>query len=141
MRRLMFGGGLGVFLLSVVLVACGGSTTDSSDNQARRFQDMWEIDKIEKDFHGAMTAQDIDGMMSLFAPNATMTVGPGVTASGVDEIRRVWVEEAAMFQLQIVISPDCAKTGPEPRASISVAHASLVRMKSSHFVCSQRERG
>jgi ketosteroid isomerase-like protein len=45
-----------------------------------------------------MTAQDIDLMMSLFAPNATMTVGPGVTASGVDEIRRVWVEEAAMFQ-------------------------------------------
>jgi ketosteroid isomerase-like protein len=100
MRRLMFGGGLGVFLLSVVLVACGGSTTDSSDNQARRFQDMWEIDKIEKDFHGAMTMKNIDQMMALWSPNATMTVGPGKTASGLDEIRQFWTEESAPFDAE-----------------------------------------
>jgi ketosteroid isomerase-like protein len=100
MRRLMIGGGLGVFLLSVVLVACGGSTTDSSGNQARRFQDMWEIDQIEKRFHRATTEKDIDLMVSLYAPNATMTVGPGVTASGVDEIRRFWLEESAPFKAE-----------------------------------------
>ncbi|MGH2679929.1 MAG: YybH family protein [Actinomycetota bacterium] len=97
MRRLVIGSALGIFLLSVVLVACGGSTTDSSGDQARRFQDMWEIDKIEKDFHEATTKQDIDLMMSLWAPNATMTVGPGVTASGVEEIRRFWLEDSAPF--------------------------------------------
>jgi ketosteroid isomerase-like protein len=97
MRRLVIGGAIGVFLLSVVLAACGGSTTDSSGNQARRFQDMWEIDQIEKRFHRATTVKDIDLMMSLFAPNATMTVGPGVTASGVDEIRRFWLEDSAPF--------------------------------------------
>ena len=97
MRRLVIGGGLGIFLLSVVLAACGGSATDSAGDQARRFQDMWEIDKIEKDFHGAMTEKDIDQMMSLWAPNATMTVGPGNTASGVDEIRRFFVEDSAVF--------------------------------------------
>ena len=96
MRRHVIGGALGVFVLSVVLVACGGATTGSGD-QARRFQDMWEIDHIEKDFHGAMTEKNIDQMMSLFAPNATMTVGPGVTASGLDEIRRFFVENAAPF--------------------------------------------
>ena len=48
MRRLVIGGTLGVFFLSVVLVACGGSSTGSSDAEARRFQDMWEIDQIEK---------------------------------------------------------------------------------------------
>ncbi len=58
---------------------------------------MWEIDQIEKDFHHATTTKDIDLMMSLFAPNATMTVGPGVTASGLDEIRRFWMEDAAPF--------------------------------------------
>jgi ketosteroid isomerase-like protein len=100
MRRLVIGGVLGVFLLSVVLVACGGSTTDSSGDQARRFQDMWEIDKIEKDFHGAMTEKDIGQMMSLFAPNATMTVGPGETAVGQDEIRRFFVEESAPFMAE-----------------------------------------
>ncbi len=53
MRRFVIGGALGVFLLSVVLVACGGSGTGSSGDEARRFQDMWEIDQIEKDFHEA----------------------------------------------------------------------------------------
>jgi len=97
MKRLVIGGALGIFVLSVVLAACGGSTAESSSDQARRFQDMWEIDQIEKDFHGSMTAKDIDLMMSLFAPNATMTVGPGVTATGVEEIRTFWLEKAAPF--------------------------------------------
>ena len=97
MRRLVIGSGLGVFLISIVLVGCGGSTTDSSGDQARRFQDMWEIDQIEKRFHRATSEKDIDLMASLFAPNATMTVGPGVTASGVDEIRRFWLEDSAPF--------------------------------------------
>ena len=64
----MIGGGLGVFLLSVVLVACGGSSADSSDAEARRFQDMWEIDKLEKDFHQATSDKDIDLMLSLYSP-------------------------------------------------------------------------
>jgi ketosteroid isomerase-like protein len=98
MRRLVMGGALGVFLISIVLVACGGSNADSSGDQARRFQDMWEIDQIEKDFHRAQTQKNIDLMVSLYAPNATMTVGPGATASGVDEIRRFWSEEAAPFK-------------------------------------------
>ena len=97
MRKLLIGGALGVVLLSVVLAACSGPTTSSSVDQSRRFQDMWEIDRIEKRFHEAQTKKDIDLMMSLFAPNATMTVGPGVTASGVDEIRRFWLEESAPF--------------------------------------------
>lgn len=97
MRRLVIGSALGVLLLSVALVACRGSGASSTDDQARRAQDMWEIDQIEKDFHHATSTKDIDLMMSLFAPNATMTVGPGVTASGLDEIRRFWIEDAAPF--------------------------------------------
>jgi hypothetical protein len=100
MRRLVTGGALGAVLLSVVLVACGGSTTDPAAAESRRFQDMWEIDQIEKKFHRATSEKDIDLMASLFAPNATMTVGPGVTASGVDEIRRFWLEESAPFQAE-----------------------------------------
>ncbi len=97
MRRFVIGGVLGVFIISVVLAACGGSGAGSTDAQARRFQDMWEIDQIEKDFHRAQTQKDIELMVSLYAPNATMTVGPGATASGLDEIRRFWLEEAAPF--------------------------------------------
>lgn len=98
MRRLVIGGAVGVFLISVVLAACGGSGTGSAGDQSRRFQDMWEIDKIEKDFHRATTTKDINTMMSLFAPNATMTVGEGETASGLEEIRQFWLEKAVTFQ-------------------------------------------
>jgi ketosteroid isomerase-like protein len=97
MRRLVIGSALGILLLSVVLVACGGSAADSSGDQARRFQDMWAIDKIEKDFHHASSIKDIDMMVSLYAPNATMTVGPGETASGREEIRDFFLENSGSF--------------------------------------------
>jgi ketosteroid isomerase-like protein len=97
MRRIVMSGVLGVVLLSVVLVACAGPGDGSSGEQGRRFQDMWEIDQIEKDFHHAQTTKDIDLMMSLYAPNATMTVGPGTTASGLDEIRAFWLDKSAPF--------------------------------------------
>ena len=98
MRKLLIGGALGVVLLSLVLVACSGSGTGSTDEQARLDQDRYEIDQIEKDFHHATTTKDIDLMMSLYAPNATMTVGPGATASGVEEIRQFWLENSASFE-------------------------------------------
>jgi ketosteroid isomerase-like protein len=98
MRKLVIGGALGVFLISVVLVACGGSGTDASDAEARRVQDMWEIDKIEKDFHEATSVKDIELMMSLYAPNATFTVGGGETAVGVGEIREFWTEKSPAFE-------------------------------------------
>jgi ketosteroid isomerase-like protein len=140
MRRLVFGGVFGVFLLSVVLVACGGSTAGSTGDQARRFQDMWEIDKIEKDFHEATSVKDIELMMSLYAPNATFTVGPGVTAVGVDEIRDFWLEQSPAFKqtnnwisdhpaykLEITVNGDrgtlhfeCHYVDPETREVVSV---------------------
>jgi ketosteroid isomerase-like protein len=98
MRKLVMGGALGVFLLSVVLAACGGAGTDASDAKARRFQDMWEIDKIEKDFHEATSTKDIELMLSLYAPNATLTVGGGETAIGVNEIREFWTTKSPAFQ-------------------------------------------
>jgi ketosteroid isomerase-like protein len=98
MRKLVIGGALGVFLLSVVLVACGGSDSGSSDTSTgRHYQDMWEIDQIEKDFHKATSLKDIDLMLSLYSPNATFTVGGGETAVGVDEIRAFWTEKSPAF--------------------------------------------
>ena len=96
MRRVWIGV-LGVVVIS--LVACGGSSSDSPTERAlQRKADMWEIDQIEKDFHEATTTKDIDLMVSLWAPNATLTIGPGITAAGTDEIRQLWLEESAAFQ-------------------------------------------
>jgi ketosteroid isomerase-like protein len=140
MRRLVTGGVSVVLLLSVVLAACSGSGSGSTGDQVRRFQDMWEIDKIEKDFHRATTEQNIDLMVSLYAPNATFTVGPGVTAVGVDEIREFWLEQSEAFKpennwvsdhpaykLEITVNGDrgtlhfeCHYVDPETREVVSV---------------------
>jgi ketosteroid isomerase-like protein len=97
MRRFVLGGALGVFVLSVVLVACGGSGADQVGGQSRRFQDMWEIDQIEKDFHQATSEKDIKLMLGLYSPNATFSVGAGETAVGLEEIREFWTTKSPAF--------------------------------------------
>ncbi len=97
MRRLVIGSGIGFLLLGVILAACGPSGTDSSEDQAQRVQDMWQIDQIEKNFHEATSLKDIDLMLSLYAPNATFTVGGGETAVGVDQIREFWTTKSPAF--------------------------------------------
>jgi len=98
MRRLVIGSGFGFIILGVILAACGASDSGSSGDQARRAQDMWQIDQIEKDFHEATSLKDIELMLSLYAPNATFTVGGGETAVGVDEIRQFWTEKSPAFE-------------------------------------------
>jgi len=97
MRRLVIGSGIGFIILGVILAACGGSGSGSAGDEARRVQDMWEIDQIEKNFHEATSLKDIDLMLSLYAPNATFTVGGGETAVGVDQIREFWTTKSPAF--------------------------------------------
>ena len=98
MRRLVIGSGIGFLLLGLILAACGASGPASSGDQARRAQDMWQIDQIEKNFHEATSLKDIELMLSLYAPNATFTVGGGETAVGVDEIRQFWTTKSPAFE-------------------------------------------
>jgi ketosteroid isomerase-like protein len=97
MRAFLAGCALAV--LVGVLAACGGSSTGSNTQQLLQEKaDYWDIDRIEKDFHEATTLKDIDLMMSLWSPNATLTVGPEMTAAGKEEIRQFWLEESVAFQ-------------------------------------------
>jgi ketosteroid isomerase-like protein len=96
MRTLLIGGALVVAV--VLLAACGGSSTSSATQQAsQRKADFWDIDQIEKNFHKATTKKDIRLMMSLWAPNATFTLGPGETATGTKQIRRFWLDKSKAF--------------------------------------------
>ena len=96
MRKLMIGSAIGVVV--VCLAACANSGTSSATEQALQHKaDMWEIDQIERTFHEATTTKDIDLMLSLWAPNATLTVAPGQTATGLEEIRRFWLEKSTAF--------------------------------------------
>ncbi len=90
---------IAVSALVGALAASGGSSESSaSEKQLQHDADLWAIDSIEKNFHKATSRKDIDLMMSLWAPSATMTVGPGQTAAGKKEIRRFWLTKATVFK-------------------------------------------
>ena len=92
-------GAIAVGALVGALAASGGSSESSaSEQEIQRNADLWAIDQIEKNFHKATSRKDVDLMMSLWAPNATLTVGPGQTAAGKNEIRRFWLTKAAVFK-------------------------------------------
>ena len=94
---LVVGGAAGVLIAS--LAAWGGSSTSTTPEETiRRHADMWAIDQLEKSFHQATSRKDIDLMMSLWAPNATLTIGPGQTAAGKEEIRSFWLTKANVFK-------------------------------------------
>jgi hypothetical protein len=96
-RRLSIGSGIAIVVIS--LAACGGSSSNATDAQAMQLDaDYWQIDQIEKNFHESTTTKNIDQMMALWAPDATLTVGSGETAVGVDEIRRFWLEKSTAFK-------------------------------------------
>ncbi len=90
MRNLWIGGALAA--LVVALTACGGSSASPASEQAmQRQSDLYEISQIERSFHEAISKKDINELVSLFAPNATGTFGPGKTVAGRDQIRQIWL--------------------------------------------------
>jgi ketosteroid isomerase-like protein len=94
MRKLLMGGALGA--LVVALSACGGSSGTSEKAEAvERQADLYQISQIERSFHEAISKKDIDKLVSLFAPNATGTFGPGKTVAGREQIRQVWLNSVA----------------------------------------------
>ena len=98
MRTLLIGGVLGVLIAVLVasLAACGSSSASSSEQTVQRQADLYLIDGIEKNFHKAISRKNIDLMMSLWAPNATFTLGQ--TAVGKKQIRQFWLTKSKNFQ-------------------------------------------
>ena len=91
MRTLSSGGALAV--LVIALAACGGASPASSGDVAiQRDADLYQITEIERKWHQATTAHDIDLMMSLWAEDATFTVASGDTLTGKDAIRTFWLD-------------------------------------------------
>jgi uncharacterized protein (TIGR02246 family) len=86
-----------VGVLVGALAASGGSSSSAaSEQEMRRSADRWEIDKLEKNFHKATTTKNIDLMVSLYAPDATLTV-PGSTMVGKQQIRQFWLTKSNAF--------------------------------------------
>ena len=89
-------GALGALVVS--LAGCGGSSGDEAAQATlERKADYWAITQIQKNFHEATSKKDIALMMSLYAPNATLTI-PGQTAVGKEQIRRFWLTKSDAFR-------------------------------------------
>lgn len=89
---------LGAVCILAALGGCGGSSGSSTEQAtAEREANMWQIDEIEKTWHKAASTQDVDLMMSLWAPDATFTYGP-LTVSGTDQLRTFFATKAGPFQ-------------------------------------------
>ena len=83
----------------LALAGCSGSAPTPSGQAAdiQRQVDLLAIEQIEVKWHEASSKKDLDEMMSLWADNATFTVG-GQTYTGKDQIRTFFATKAKPFQ-------------------------------------------
>ena len=84
--------------VALVLAGCGGSGKKSvAEQELQRQADSYAIDQIEKTWHKASSTQDVDLMMSIWAPDATFGVGPD-TLTGKAQIRDFFAHTAGSFK-------------------------------------------
>jgi ketosteroid isomerase-like protein len=93
MRRILMIG----LTLAVSLTACGSSQNASSQTALQKKADTLAIEQIEVNWHKSSSTKDLDLMMSLWADNATFTVG-SQTYTGKDQIRAFFANDAAPFK-------------------------------------------
>jgi ketosteroid isomerase-like protein len=89
--------GAAVVLVGAIAASGGSGASSGSEQQMQRHSDLWQIDQLEKKFHRSTTKKDIDLLMSLYAPNATL-VSAGTTAVGKKQIRNYWLTTSKSFK-------------------------------------------
>jgi hypothetical protein len=82
----------------VLAVSAYGARQSNSLGTMQRQSALYQIDQIERTWHKAASTKNLDLMMSIWAPNATMTLG-GATYTGKPAIRDVFAK-AGPFQPQ-----------------------------------------
>src|SRR5258707_5880043 len=107
------------FVLAVVALAgCGGSSKGAASSaQVQKEADLYEIDQIEKAWHGPASTHNLDLMMTTWAPNSSFTIG-GQTASGKAAVRAVlaaagpfqpqnhWVSDTPAYKIRTTVNGD-----------------------------------
>jgi SnoaL-like domain len=99
--------------LAAPLAAYGGWST-SSGPSLQKTADLYAIEKIEKTWHRATSKKNLDLMMTLWAPRATMING-GKTYTGKKQIRAVlakaapfqdynWVSDTPAYKMRVTVN-------------------------------------
>ncbi len=107
-----------VATLAGTLAACGTAASSPPPDPALQLKaDMYDIQHIEVTWHTAASTKDVDLILSLWAENATMTVGTR-TYAGKAEIRgfiskaapfkaeNVWVSETPAQKIKVTANGD-----------------------------------
>jgi SnoaL-like domain len=84
--------------LVLAVSAYGARTRTSGPPSIEKQAALYQIERIEKTWHKAASTKNLDLMMSIWAQNATMTIG-GSTVTGKVAIREVFAK-AGPFQPQ-----------------------------------------
>ena len=87
----------GLALAVLALAACGSNGSSASQQALQEQADLLAIDQIERTWHKASSTQNVDLMMSLWAPDATFNIGTE-TLTGKTQIRNFFVKKAGPFQ-------------------------------------------
>jgi hypothetical protein len=95
LRKVAIGAGLIALGASIGTYGAWGKSSGASP---QRLAALYQIDQIERTWHRAASSKNLDLMMSIWAPKATMTVG-GKTYTGKPAIREVFAKSGA-FQPQ-----------------------------------------
>jgi ketosteroid isomerase-like protein len=83
--------------LGGALAACSSGEGSASQLALQKKADSYAIDQIEVTWHQASSTKDVDLMMSIWADDATLTIG-SKTYTGQDQIRDFFTNSAAPFK-------------------------------------------
>jgi SnoaL-like protein len=85
--------------LAFSLADCGSAAPPASPAaELQAAADTFALQQIEANFHKAASTKDVDLMVSLFADNATVTIGGDQTYTDKDAIRTFFATKAGPFK-------------------------------------------
>jgi ketosteroid isomerase-like protein len=102
---------------AVLLAGCGGSGSSAVDKVTQRDAELYQIDQIERTWHKAASTHDLDLMMTIWAPNATFSLG-GKTVRGKAAIRAAlakagpfqpqnhWISDTPAYKIRTTVNGD-----------------------------------
>jgi ketosteroid isomerase-like protein len=131
-----------LLVLAISLSACGSSPDLASESTLQNKADTLAIEQIEVMWHKASSTHDVDLMMSIWADDATATLG-GETYTGKAQIQDFftnkaapfrpenhWVSETPAYKIRVTVDGDkgtlyfeCHYVDPKTRQVVAVVSA------------------